>query len=271
MMMLFKKHQDGWLSKNGTDLTYAKSRRSRRARVVMMLNQQVEDWLTSRKAAFQSDCRPFVTLSYAQSWGGSITTKKGLAVALSGADSICLTHQIRSLHDGLLVGIGTVLSDDPQLTVREWSGANPQPIVLDSSLRMPESARLCRHPDRQCWILTTCNHADLEYPGAEIITLSNAVSARGVSLDSALQLLFQRGIRSLMVEGGARVISAFLRARLVDAVVLTVAPVLLGGYKAINDLGTSSLEELPCIDPLYTERLGNDLIAWGDIRYGKQP
>lgn len=235
-----------------------------------MLNQRVEDWLTGRKAAFQSDCRPFVTLSYAQSWGGSITTKKGRAVPLSGVDSICLTHQIRSLHDGILVGIGTVLSDDPQLTVREWPGENPQPIVLDTCLRMPESTRLCRHPDKPCWILTTRSHADTKYSGAEIITLKDS-GTESVSLDAALQLLFQRGIKSLMVEGGARVISAFLRARLVDAVILTVAPVLLGGYKAINDLGTSSLDELPCIDPLFTERLGNDLIAWGDIRYRNRP
>lgn len=236
----------------------------------MNLNQQVEDWLNTWKKTFQSDCRPFVTLSYAQSWGGSITTKQGQTVALSGTDSKRLTHQIRSLHDGLLVGIETVLSDDPQLTVREWQGENPQPIVLDTSLRMPESARLCRHPDRQCWILTTRSHSDTVYSGAEIITLKDS-GTETVPLDSALQLLFQRGIKSLMVEGGARVISAFLRARLVDVVVLTVAPVLLGGYKAINDLGTSSMEELPCIDPLFTERLGNDLIVWGDIRYGKRP
>jgi riboflavin-specific deaminase-like protein len=236
----------------------------------MNLNQQVEDWLSTRQDEFLSDSRPFVTLSYAQSWGGSITTKQGQKVALSGTGSKCLTHQIRSLHDGLLVGIGTVLSDDPQLTVREWQGKNPQPIVLDTSLRMPESARLCRHPDRLCWILTTSSHADTQYSGAEIITLKDS-GTETVPLDAALQVIFQRGIKSLMVEGGARVISAFLRARLVDVVVLTVAPVLLGGYKAINDLGTHSLDELPCIDPLFTERLGNDLIAWGDIRYGNRP
>ena len=233
----------------------------------MKFNQKIEDWLTTRKEAFQADNRPFVTLSYAQGWGGSITTKQGQTVALSGPESKSLTHQLRTLHDGILVGIETVLSDDPQLTAREWRGENPQPIVLDTSLRMPESARLCRHPDRQCWILTTRSHADIEYSGAELISLENT-GTESVPLDSALQLLLDRGINSLMVEGGATVISSFLRARLVDVVVLTVAPVLLGGYRAINDLGTDSLDELPCIDPLFTERLGNDLIVWGDICYG---
>ena len=236
---------------------------------MLPFNQQIEDWLHTRKKSFQSELRPFVTLSYAQGWGGSITTKQGRAVALSGPDSRCLTHQLRSLHDGLLVGIETVLSDDPQLTVREWQGENPQPIVLDTSLRMPPSARLCRHPDKQCWILTTRCHSDMEYSGAEIIALKDT-GTESVPLAAALQMLLARGITSLMVEGGATVISAFLRARLVDVVVLTVAPVLLGGYRAINDLGTNSLDELPCIDPLFTERLGDDLIVWGDIRYGSR-
>ena len=232
----------------------------------MNLNQQIEDWLTTRRESFQSGSRPFVTLSYAQSWDGSITTKRGETVVLSGADSTCLTHQLRSLHDGLLVGIETVLSDDPQLTVREWQGENPQPIVLDTLIRMPQSARLCQHPDKQCWILTTRNHSDTEYSGAEIITLHDN-GTESVPLESALQMLLERGINSLMVEGGATVISAFLRARLVDALVMTVAPVLLGGYKAMNDLVTSVPEELLHIDPLFTERLGNDLIVWGDIQY----
>jgi riboflavin biosynthesis pyrimidine reductase len=131
---------------------------------------------------------------------------------------------------------------------------------------MPQSARLCQHPDKQCWILTTRSHSDTEYSGAEIITLQDN-GTESVPLESALQLLLERGINSLMVEGGATVISAFLRARLVDALVMTVAPVLLGGYKAMNDLVTSAPDELLHIDPLFTERLGNDLIVWGDIQY----
>jgi riboflavin-specific deaminase-like protein len=233
----------------------------------MNLNQEIENWLTTRKNSFQSDSRPFVTLSYAQSWDGSITTTRGQTVALSGADSKCLTHQLRSLHDGLLVGIETVLSDDPQLTVREWQGKNPQPIVLDTLNRMPKSARLCRHPDKQCWILTTRSHSEVEFSGAEIISLIDT-GTESVPLDSALKLILDRGIKSLMVEGGATVISAFLRARLVDAVVMTIAPVFLGGYKAINDLVTTTPDVRLHIDPLFTERLGNDLIVWGDIQYG---
>src|SRR5690606_10285843 len=99
--------------------------------------------------------RPFVTLSYAQSLDGSIAIRSGEPLVLSGPESLCFTHHLRSIHDGILVGIGTVLSDDPQLTVRHCEGESPQPIVLDSQLRIPSTARLCCLPDKRCWVLTT--------------------------------------------------------------------------------------------------------------------
>ena len=233
----------------------------------MNLNQQIERWLTSRKKSFITDNRPFITLAYAQSWDGSITTRQGEALALSGTNSIRLTHQLRSLHDGILVGIETVLADDPQLTVREWQGENPQPIVLDSLLRMPSTARLCRHPDKQCWILTIQSPSrDIE-EHAEVMTMTGDNDDR-VPLQSALELLLSKGIRSLMVEGGATVITAFLEAQLVDAVVLTIAPRFVGGYKAVNKLDAITRDNLPRIDPLYTEKLNDDLIVWGDLQYG---
>ena len=233
----------------------------------MNLNQQIERWLTSRKNSFISDNRPFVTLAYAQSWDGSITTRQGEALALSGSNSIRLTHQLRSLHDGILVGIETVLADDPQLTVREWQGQNPQPVVLDSLLRMPDSARLCRHPDKRCWILTIQSPSKDMEEHAEVMTMEGDDEER-VPLEPALELLLNKGVRSLMVEGGATVITAFLEAQLVDAVVLTIAPCFVGGYKAVNRLENLTRDSLPRIDPLYTEKLGHDLIVWGDLQYG---
>jgi riboflavin-specific deaminase-like protein len=233
----------------------------------MNLNQQIERWLTSRKNSFNSDKRPFITLAYAQSLDGSITTRQGEALALSGSNSIQLTHQLRSLHDGILVGIETVLTDDPQLTVREWQGENPQPIVLDSLLRMPDTARLFHHPDKQCWILTICSPSKDMEDQAEIMTMEGNNGER-VPLESALLVLLQKGIKSLMVEGGATVITAFLDAQLVDAVVLTIAPRFVGGYKAVSNLDNLTHDRLPRIDPLYTEKLSQDLIVWGDLHNG---
>ena len=232
----------------------------------MTINQKIEHWLISHKRNLTRAKRPFVTLSYAQSWDGSITTRSGESLALSGAEATRLTHQLRSLHDGILVGIGTVLTDDPQLTVREWSGPNPQPIVLDSQLRMPVNARLCHHTDKNCWVLTRIKDANDYSDQVEIITLGSDIDGR-VNLLDALSLLWEKGIRMLMVEGGSDVITAFLKAQLADALVLTVAPTLVGGYKGVGNLGICHKHLLPQIRPLSAEMLGDDLIMWGDLQY----
>lgn len=225
-------------------------------------------WLLAHRERRNRAGLPSVTLAYAQSWDGSITLRPGVGLALSSPASTRLTHQLRSLHDGILVGIGTVLADDPQLNVRECPGPSPQPIVLDSQLRIPAQARLCTVAERRCWVLTS---AQVLPARDDIDILSLPGDAQGhIALTDALQVLWQRGIRSLMVEGGANVITAFLKARLADCLVLTVAPVLAGGYKAVGDMGHVSRVQLPHIAPLHTERLGDDLIVWGDLHYGPQ-
>lgn len=243
--------------------------RSRPRRVTSLnLKQEIEDWLNARVAAFQSSDRPFITLSYAQSWDGSITTHSGESLSISGEESMQITHQLRSLHDGILVGIGTVLSDDPQLTVRECSGSNPQPIILDSQVRTPPSAKLCSHPDKQCWVITANVEAKSTNSNLEVLTASNnGVDAQHASLDAAMKLLRNRGIKRLMVEGGANVITGFLQAGLVDAVVLTIGPKLVGGYKAVGDLQPKVGNSVLDINPLYSGQAGQDLIVWGELRY----
>lgn len=242
----------------------------------MTLNQQIEQWLQGNKQRFRAVPRPFVTLSFAQSLDGSIAVNSGASLALSGPESTCLTHQLRSLHDGILVGISTVLTDDPQLSVREWNGPDPQPIVLDSHLRMPASARLWQTHKKRCWVLTTAeksaanDNAATEgaaQDGPEILNVPSSDDGR-VCLTAAMQLLYQKGIRSLMVEGGANVITAFLKMRLADALVLTVAPRLVGGYKAVSDLNVEQAP-FPALAPLFSARSGDDLIIWGNLRYGE--
>ena len=95
------------------------------------------------------------------------------------------------------MGIGTVMSDDPQLTVREWEGGNPQPIVLDSQLRTPASAKVCNHPDKRCWILTVNRLSDALSHEATVIRLDDTGSEDAeVPLLRAMSLLRERGIRS---------------------------------------------------------------------------
>lgn len=237
----------------------------------MTLNQDIEQWLVAeQRSAFEAEAghqrrRPHVTLSYAQSWDGSITTAPGETMALSSDESTQMTHQLRSLHDGILVGIGTVLADNPRLTVRKWNGKDPQPIVLDSQLRMPPTCRLCQSVEHGCWVLTT-PAAATERDDCELLVVPGDADGH-VNLSEALAVLYERGIRSLMVEGGASVITAFLRTGLADAVILTVAPVFVGGYNAVGSLGPTDRAPLPRIDALHSRQLGNELIVWGRLGY----
>jgi len=236
----------------------------------MNLNDTIERWLASAWESPPAD-RPFVTLSYAQSLDGSIALRANEPMAISGEQSLRLTHQLRSMHDGILVGIGTVLSDNPQLTVRHWEGKNPQPIVLDTHLRMPSDARLRQRGEnsgeKSCWVLTTEENAWQQQEGIELCLLQPGADGR-VCLNDALTLLYKKGIRHLMVEGGACVITAFLKARLADAVIITVAPKILGGYKAVGELDVQSSVTLPRLDPFFSERLDDDVILWGRLVYG---
>jgi riboflavin biosynthesis pyrimidine reductase len=102
----------------------------------------------------------------------------------------------------------------------------------------------------------------------EILCFNNADEKR-VPLDKAMNLIRQKGIASLMVEGGGTVITAFLKARIVDAIVITIAPKIICGYKAVNNLGLTNLKHFPHIDLLNSEKLGNDLIIWGDMNFGE--
>ncbi|KAG9321765.1 hypothetical protein KVV02_005684 [Mortierella alpina] len=199
-----------------------------------------------------SAAQPHVTLTFAQSLDGKIAGKHGQQLILSGPQSMKATHILRSRHDAILVGIGTVLNDDPRLTVRlspedlaaesTASLQHPQPIILDTSLRFPLTAKLLLPTaPKKPWILTGPMHnvdkrLELEALGARVLVLD--VDARGrISLPELLSTLYQQSIQSLMVEGGAGVISSFLRSGLVQSFLLTIAPVYVGehGVSAVQD------------------------------------
>jgi riboflavin-specific deaminase-like protein len=153
--------------------------------------------------------RPLVTLSYAQSLDGSLTLSRGAPLAISSPETQRLTHQLRAMHDAILVGIGTVLADDPRLTVRLVEGADPQPVVLDSRLRMPLSARLLSGR-RKPWIACLpdtdkIQQQQLEMLGAQVLPLPAGVG--GVSLPDLLRVFAQRGVVTRLVGCGAQVVT----------------------------------------------------------------
>lgn len=207
--------------------------------------------------------RPFVTLTFAQSIDGSISAAPGEKTTLSGDASMRMTHTLRTLHDAILVGIGTVLADDPQLTVREVDGPDPQPIVVDTHLRTPPESKVLA-ADLKPWIACAPvtdpkRRSKLEALGAQIIpTPPN--DGIGLNLGALAQALRSRGVERLMVEGGARIIHSFLQADLVDLIVITLVPRLMDGLRPY--VGDGASMELPdLVDPHWAPA-GHDMILW---------
>ena len=209
--------------------------------------------------------RPYITLSYAQSLDGSITVQRGQPTAISGAQSMKMTHHLRTHHEAILVGIGTVLADDPSLTVRLAPGGQPQPIIIDTQLKCPVDARIMKHPKPP--IIVTTKQADavkkgqLVAQGARVFATAQTASGQ-VDLRAAMHVLFDLGIHSVMVEGGAQIITSFLTSILVDSMVVTIAPTLLGGLNAISHLNGYGI---PRLQNLKTVQLGDDLVMAGQV------
>lgn len=208
--------------------------------------------------------RPFVLLTWAQSLDGNIAAKAGATTVISCEATTQLTHHLRSQHEAILVGIGTVLADNPRLTARIPGGRSPIPVVLDSSLRTPPTCALLRIerevPPLICVSspLVDGNAADkLRTAGAEILSIPDAFASGGICLTALLEMLYARGIRSVMVEGGARILRAFCSEGVVDFVVVTIAPrILIGGLPALSEptqIQISDIERIGASESEYSE------------------
>jgi len=232
-----------------------------------------ESWLGEAAERRADKGRPLVSLCYAQSLDGSLTVRRGQPTPLSGAESTRFTHLLRRANDAILVGVGTLLADDPLLTARAPGSSSPQPVILDTHLRAPSNARLFAQNPKSAWIVCVQpvereRQISLEAAGTQIIALPGDPSGR-VDLPSLLDCLGELKINRLMVEGGARVITSFLTQDLVDLVVLTIAPVFLGGLRSLEArLGRIDGAGLvrPRLRQVEYERLGDDLIVWGRLR-----
>ena len=212
----------------------------------------------------QRSRRPFVTVSYAQTLDGSIAHADGKPLAVSGESSLVITHRLRAQHDAILVGIGTVLADDPQLTVRLVQGPHPQPIVLDSTLRISPNARIFENP-RGLWIATSSQDVAkrnaLQERGARILDIRSDEHGM-LELTHLLALLAQSGIDTIMVEGGTQVISSFLSSSCIDYLVVTIAPRYTTGRRVITEHRSMHAQALPRLHNHATVSLDGDIMLW---------
>jgi diaminohydroxyphosphoribosylaminopyrimidine deaminase/5-amino-6-(5-phosphoribosylamino)uracil reductase len=211
----------------------------------------------------RSTGRPFVTAKFAMSLDGKIATRSGESRWITGEDARLHSHRLRHMHDAILVGVNTVLHDDPELSTRPEGPEVRQPlrIVLDSQLRIRQSARVV---GGNTLIATTKAG---RVGAAEVLKLPADASGR-VLLPALLDELGKRKLLSLLVEGGGEVHASFLAAGLVDKVQAYVAPKVIGGREAPGPVGGEGIEHLADALPMRDidiTRLGDDMLISGYV------
>ncbi len=217
---------------------------------------------------------PFVILKVAATLDGKIASRDGDSKWISGEASRRFVHKLRDQVDGVLVGIGTVLRDNPLLTTRIKGGRDPYRIVLDSRLKIPEEANVFRDFPQKVVVATTEFAPDdkvesLGKRGVRILTFQSKDGR--VDLKACLSKLGEIGITSLLVEGGSEVNGSFLDEGLIDKLLLFLSPKLIGDHRApgiFGGRGVSSLQEAVPLKEMRVKRIGEDVLLEGYLEWG---
>lgn len=213
--------------------------------------------------------RPRVILKYAQSIDGRISTATGQSQGLSSKPEQVFTHALRSVCDGILVGVGTVTADNPRLTVRHVHGRNPRRIIVDPGLRIPRETHIYRDPRGTILVHDpgrgTERVKELTARGFTLLTARCESDPRSLDLlDFLDRLRSDMMIETLLVEGGGYVITSFLKARAVDRLVVSVCPRIIGsGRDAVGPLGVSTVGQALRVRKMVTYSVGEDYALIG--------
>ena len=217
---------------------------------------------------YHEEKSPFITLKWAQTLDGKIATLEGDSKWISSERALKFAHKLRAIHQAVVVGIGTVLKDDPQLTVRLVRGRNPLRVILDSHLGIPLDSKVLNVREAPLLIATT-QKADpnkmalLQQRGIEVLKLGK----ERVDLRELLHVLYERKIQSVLVEGGKEVLTFFLKEGLCDRLMVIISPKLIGeGLSPLGDLGITKIEEALLLKEASLKRIGSDWIFEGYLR-----
>jgi diaminohydroxyphosphoribosylaminopyrimidine deaminase / 5-amino-6-(5-phosphoribosylamino)uracil reductase len=212
---------------------------------------------------------PFVTAKFAASLDGRIATASGESRWITSEPARAVAHHLRHINDAVMVGAGTVVADDPELTNRVAGGRSPLRVVLDSALRSPETAHVLDVRVAPTLVLTT-ERADAErirrLRAASVEVETVPASTAGIDLDAALRLLGARGVISVLIEGGSSLLGSAFDAQVVDKVVAMLAPRIVGGASApgaVGGTGVPSLGAAHLLADVSVERAGPDLVITG--------
>jgi len=215
--------------------------------------------------------RPYVALKYAMSADGKIACHTGLSRWITGETARSHVHQLRNRYAAIMVGVETVLADDPELTCRLENGHNPLRIVCDSQLRTPPSAKLVATASKVPTVIATCvpdasRHQPYLDSGCQVWALPEKDGR--VNLEALLQRLGQEKIDSLLVEGGGQLNWSLLEGGLVQRVYTYIAPKILGGATAkspVSGQGVDNPQQAFSLRLLSTQQLGADLLLESEI------
>lgn len=218
--------------------------------------------------------RPFVTAKAAVSLDGKIATRSGKSKWITGPEARAYGHQLRDWYDAIMVGIGTVLADDPSLTARlpGGGGRDPARVILDSHARTPLNARiLTQQSDAPTIIAVTAGALPakleaLRQAGAEVLVVNDGPR---VDLAALMKVLAGKEITSVLIEGGAAVHGSALAAGIVDKVAWFIAPRIIGGREAPGPVGGAGVDdpsEAVELERVKVSRLGADLCVEGYIK-----
>ncbi len=222
--------------------------------------------------SYMSTGRPFVQIKLAMSLDGRIATSRGDSKWITDESARREVHALRAERDAVAVGVGTVIADDPSLTVRLVEGRNPRPVVFDTHLRIPLDRALLR--DRSEELIVLAGRPPAEDPAFNVrkgrlealgVTVKVVPVERGeVSLPEALTALRAEGVNSLLLEGGATLATSFLRIRLFDRLTTYIAPILIGsGTEAIGELGIDEVAQALSLEGVTWRQVGNQQVFDG--------
>jgi diaminohydroxyphosphoribosylaminopyrimidine deaminase/5-amino-6-(5-phosphoribosylamino)uracil reductase len=216
---------------------------------------------------------PFITIKYAQTLDGRIATASGESQWISSEASLKFTHRLRAEHDAILVGAGTVIKDNPELTVRLVRGRNPLRVIVDSELKITKPSKIFKNISSTPTLIATIKTADdpqfqsLAGSGAEIITVK-ADKKGNVDLKKLFKILAGRNISSVLIEGGAQIITSTLKNNLANRLVTIIAPKILGsGIEAVGDLHIRKLGAVKKLSIQKVMRRGDDIIVDSRLNY----
>ncbi|MFH1593556.1 MAG: bifunctional diaminohydroxyphosphoribosylaminopyrimidine deaminase/5-amino-6-(5-phosphoribosylamino)uracil reductase RibD [Candidatus Omnitrophota bacterium] len=210
--------------------------------------------------------RPYITVKFAQTLDGRIAARDGSSKWISSSQSREFAHRLRAQNDAILVGVNTVLIDDPALTVRYARGTDPVRLIIDSRLRTPIDSRVVKETGHSATIIITTRKASsskikkLRSMGVGLIITPFSKDG-DIDLKKAVRVLYKRGIRSILVEGGQKIITSFLSLKMADKVIAIISPKIVGkGIESVGDLGVSNIKGAIKLRIKRIEKLGGDII-----------